>query len=99
MIGCGEFYNQDREKVWCPRTQSQDAVERYIIHVIGDPYAETNYTHLEDFANFLVSTLLEPAKSHIDVLEERKMHEPGMIQVKYLRNIVKVHSLWTSGTW
>jgi hypothetical protein len=31
--------------------------------VIGDPDAEADYTHLDDFANFLVATLLEPAKS------------------------------------
>lgn len=64
MIGCGDFYNQDREKVWCPWTQSPDSVgEKYTIHVIGDPEAEADYTHLDDFANFLVATLLEPSKS------------------------------------
>jgi nucleoside-diphosphate-sugar epimerase len=64
LIGCGDFYNQDREKVWCPWTQSPKSVAKYTIHVIGDPHVEADYTHLDDFANFLVHTLLEPAKSH-----------------------------------
>lgn len=63
MIGCGDFYNQDREKVWCPWTQSPSSVDKYTIHVIGDPNAEADYTNLDDFAAFLVATLLEPAKS------------------------------------
>jgi nucleoside-diphosphate-sugar epimerase len=63
MIGCGDFYNQTREKVWCPWTQSPSSVDKYVVHVIGDPDAEADYTHLADFANFLVATLLEPAKS------------------------------------
>jgi hypothetical protein len=52
-----------REKVWCPWTQFPSSVDKYTIHVIGDPDAEAGYTHLDDFANFLVATLLEPSKS------------------------------------
>lgn len=63
MIGCGDFYNQDRERVWCPWTQPPDSIEKYRIHTIGDPDAEADYTHLDDFAEFLVATLLEPDKS------------------------------------
>lgn len=83
MIGCGDFYNQDREKVWCPWTQSpQDVGSHYTIHVIGDPDAEADYTHLDDFATFLVATLLEPAKSEnqdlnvvSDTISHRKIGE------------------------
>lgn len=64
IIGCGDFYNQSREKVWCPWTQPPSSVSKYTIHVIGNPDAEADYTHLDDFAAFLVATLLEPAKSH-----------------------------------
>lgn len=64
MIGCGDFYNQDREPVWCPWTQSPSSISKYTIHVIGNPDAEADYTHLDDFAAFLVASFLEPAKSH-----------------------------------
>jgi hypothetical protein len=77
MIGCGDFYNQDREKVWCPWTQSPSSVGKYTIHVIGDPDAEADYTHLDDFANFLVAVLLEPAKSkdqYLNVVSDTISH-------------------------
>jgi hypothetical protein len=77
MIGCGDFYNQDREKVWCPWTQSPSSVDKYTIHVIGDPDAEADYTHLDDFANFLVAALLEPAKSedqYLNVVSDTISH-------------------------
>jgi len=77
MIGCGDFYNQDREKVWCPWTQHPKSVDKYIIHVIGDPEAEADYTHLDDFASFLVATLLEPAKSenqYLNVVSDTISH-------------------------
>lgn len=61
LIGCGDFYNQDREKVWCPWTQTD--VEKYTLHVIGDPDAEAEYTHLLDFANYLVATICEAEQS------------------------------------
>ncbi|KAF2766424.1 NAD(P)-binding protein [Teratosphaeria nubilosa] len=43
LIGCGDFYNQDREKV-CPD-------------------AKADYTHIDDFAQYLAATLAEPEKS------------------------------------
>lgn len=61
VIGCGDFYNQDREPVWCPWTR--DDVSEYTIHVIGDPEMRADFTHLDDFAEYLVATLLEPEKS------------------------------------
>jgi hypothetical protein len=64
VIGCGDFYNQDREKVWCPWTQPPNSVSKYTLHVIGDPNVDADYTHLDDLGNFLVHTLLEPKKSH-----------------------------------
>ncbi|KAI1622044.1 hypothetical protein EDD37DRAFT_667877 [Exophiala viscosa] len=41
LIGCGDFYNQDR-----------------------DPNARADFTHLSDFAEYLVATICEPEKSH-----------------------------------
>ena len=61
IIGCGDFYNQDRERVWCPWTQKD--VDEYTLHIIGNPYAKAQYTHLGDFGKYLVATLLEPEKS------------------------------------
>ncbi|KAF2136379.1 uncharacterized protein K452DRAFT_292465 [Aplosporella prunicola CBS 121167] len=61
VIGCGDFYNQDRETVWCPWTQKD--VKEYTLHIIGDPDAKAQYTHLDDFASYLVATLCEPDKS------------------------------------
>ncbi|KAH7366654.1 hypothetical protein BKA66DRAFT_561740 [Pyrenochaeta sp. MPI-SDFR-AT-0127] len=63
MISCGDSYNQAREKVWCPWTQPPNAVDKNTIHVIGNPDAGADYTHMNDFANFLVATLVKPAKS------------------------------------
>ena len=61
LIGCGEFYNQVREKVWCPWTRKN--VGSYTIHIVGDPDAKADYTHLDDFAAYLVASLYEPKKS------------------------------------
>jgi len=60
LIGCGDFYNQDREKVWCPWTQTD--VDSYTFHVIGDLDAKADYSHLDDFAAYLVASLCEPEK-------------------------------------
>ncbi|KAL0563730.1 hypothetical protein V5O48_018332 [Marasmius crinis-equi] len=61
VIGCGDFYNQDREKIWCPWTQTD--VDEYVLHIFGNPNAKADFTHLDDFAKYLVATLLEPEKS------------------------------------
>jgi len=61
LIGCGDFYNQDREKIWCPWTQLD--VPSYTFHIIGSPDAKADYTHLDDFGRYLVATLCEPQKS------------------------------------
>lgn len=61
MIGCGDFYDQDREPTWCPWTQ--EGVSKYILHIIGDPDAKADFTLLGDFAAYLVATLCEPEKS------------------------------------
>ncbi|KAK4550653.1 hypothetical protein LTR36_000232 [Oleoguttula mirabilis] len=63
VIGCGDFYNQDREKIWCPWTQRDPDGGEYTLHVVGSPDAKADYTHIDDFASFLVATLREPAKS------------------------------------
>jgi uncharacterized protein YbjT (DUF2867 family) len=61
LIGCGDFYNQTREKVWCPWTQTD--VDKYVIHVVGNADAQSDWTHLDDFAAFLVASLKDPEKS------------------------------------
>jgi uncharacterized protein YbjT (DUF2867 family) len=66
LIGCGDFYNQVREKVWCPWTQTD--VEKYVIHAVGDPDMRSDWTHLDDFAAFLVASLKNPGKSRNTIL-------------------------------
>ncbi|KAL1877271.1 hypothetical protein Plec18167_004960 [Paecilomyces lecythidis] len=66
LIGCGDFYNQDREPIWCPWTQTN--VDSYTFHIIGDPNAKAEFTHLDDFATYLIATLLEPEKSENTIL-------------------------------
>lgn len=111
MIGCGDFYNQDREKTWCPWTQSPDSLpdDCYTLHVIGDPAAEADFTHLDDFAAFLVATLLEPEKSHnqfLNVVSDTISHNKikkllesySGKQVKLdVRGIEEMHKVWEGG--
>lgn len=66
LIGCGEFYDQIREKIWCPWVQKN--ADSYTLHIIGDPDARADYTNLNDFARYLVATLCEPKKSANTVL-------------------------------
>ncbi|CAD0081922.1 unnamed protein product [Aureobasidium vineae] len=61
MIGCGDFYNQDRENVWCPWTQKD--VDEYTFHIIGDPDAKADYTHISDFGHYISACLLSPSTS------------------------------------
>ncbi|RDW64305.1 uncharacterized protein DSM5745_09716 [Aspergillus mulundensis] len=61
LIGCGDFYNQDREKVWCPWTQ-RDAPS-YTLHILGDADAKVDFTHINDLAAFLVATIDNPSVS------------------------------------
>ena len=46
VIGCGDFYDQDRETTWCPWTQED--VDKYVIHGIGDFDAKADYTLIGD---------------------------------------------------
>jgi hypothetical protein len=95
MIGCGDFYNQDREKIWCPWTQAPDQVgDHYTIHVLLDGGAQADYTHLDDFAAFLVGTLLEPEKSkdqYLNIVSDTISHnEIASLLEKYSGTKVKV---------
>lgn len=107
MIGCGDLQNQDREKGRCPRTQPPDSVSKYAIQMIGDPDPDkTDYTHLDDFANFLVATLLESAKRHdafLNVVSDTISHSQiarllGQYSGKQLELDVmgeeKMHEIW-----
>lgn len=61
IIGCGDFYNQPREKTWCPWAQTQpDDRDRYRIPVLGNANALVDFTRTDDMATFLVQTLLRP---------------------------------------
>lgn len=81
LIGCGDFYNQGREAVWCPWTQHDPPNGTYTFHVIGPAGAEkakADFTHIDDFANFLVATLCEPEKSenaHLNFVSDTISHE------------------------
>ncbi|KAL4878071.1 hypothetical protein BJY04DRAFT_209470 [Aspergillus karnatakaensis] len=61
LIGCGDFYNQDREATWCPWTQRD--VPKYTFHVLGDANAKADFTHIDDLAAFLVATVENPGVS------------------------------------
>ena len=91
LIGCGDFYNQDREKTWCPWTQTD--VDSYTLHIIGDPDAKIDYTHLDDFAAYLVASLCEPEKSENAILNFPSDHishnEIAALLEKYSRKPVK----------
>lgn len=92
IIGCGEFYNQERESVWCPWTR--DDVPEYVIRVIGDPKAKADFTNLDDFAEYLAATLIEPEKSenqcmnfvsdtvsHLEIAEALRRHTGKTVKI------------------
>ncbi|KAF3033611.1 hypothetical protein E8E12_001417 [Didymella heteroderae] len=91
--------------MWCPETQSPSSVDKYTIHIIGVPGAEADYTYLDDFANFLVATLLESAESHNHFLNMVSDTNPksqiAKLPEKYTGKIVeldvlekKMHETW-----
>lgn len=61
VIGCGDFYDQEREPTWCPWTQED--VGDYVLHGVGDLSGKADYTLIGDFAAYLVASLAEPEKS------------------------------------
>ena len=67
IIGCGDFYNQPREKTWCPWTQTD--VSEYRLPILGNPDAVIDFTHIDDFAAFLAQTLRRP-----DLSENRTLN-------------------------
>lgn len=60
IINCGDFYNQPREKTWCPWTQPASEVDEYRIPILGNAEAQIDFAHMDDFARFLVETLARP---------------------------------------
>ncbi|KAF1943871.1 hypothetical protein EJ02DRAFT_443008 [Clathrospora elynae] len=89
MVSCGDFYNQEREKIWCPWTQSPSS---YTIHVIGDPDVEAEYAHLDDFANFLVATLLGPLRSENQYLNVYTGKKVGLD----VQGVDALHEVWVN---
>ncbi|KAJ9637754.1 hypothetical protein H2201_004191 [Coniosporium apollinis] len=64
LIGCGDFYNQTREPVWCPWTQKlDDDTKSYVFHFLGSSDEKADYTHMDDFARYLVASLCAPELS------------------------------------
>lgn len=61
LIGCGDFYNQDREPTWCPWTQRDSP--SYTFYILGDADAKVDFTHLDDLASFVVATIEKPGVS------------------------------------
>ncbi|KAK5084348.1 hypothetical protein LTR05_005424 [Lithohypha guttulata] len=95
LIGCGDYYNQDREPIWCPWTQSpSDVKDNYILHVAGDQDATADFTHLADFAEFLVVTLCKPEASRnrsINVVSDSISHSQiAKLLEKYTGKQVKI---------
>ncbi|KAL4955762.1 hypothetical protein BDW69DRAFT_192958 [Aspergillus filifer] len=72
LLGCGDFYNQDRERTWCPWTQV--AVPHYKLHIVGDSSAKIDFTHIDDLASFVVQTIENPRVSEnrcLNVVSDR----------------------------
>ena len=93
IIGCGDLYNQDREAVWCPRTQRLSADAEYTRHVAGSPEAKADYTHIDGFAAFIIATLREPENpenAHLDYVGDTISHkEIAALTEKYMAKKVK----------
>ena len=91
LIGCGDFYNQPREKLWCPWTQRD--VDEYTIHVIGDPTAKVDFSHIDDFASFLLETIRHPELSEnrcLNFISDHCSHEDiAVLLEKYSGKRVK----------
>ncbi|KAF9632341.1 NmrA-like protein [Lasiodiplodia theobromae] len=94
IIGCGDFYDQDREPVWCPWTQHD--VSDYTFRLIGDPEARADFTNMDDFADYLAATLIEPAKadnqflnfvsatvSHMEIADSLRKQTGKTVKIDY----------------
>jgi hypothetical protein len=99
IIGCGDFYNQPREKTWCPWAQTQPgtADDRYSIPVLGNANALVDFTHTDDMAAFLVQTLLRPETAQNKTLKFVSdclgfSAIAGLLQ-KYSRREVDLHTM------
>ncbi|GKZ33508.1 hypothetical protein AbraIFM66950_003410 [Aspergillus brasiliensis] len=55
LIGCGDFYNQSREKIWCPWTNPK--ASEYTLYILGDADASIDFTHIDDLGEFVVETI------------------------------------------
>ncbi|KAL4803337.1 hypothetical protein BDV18DRAFT_162902 [Aspergillus unguis] len=61
LIGCGDFYDQDREPIWCPWTQ-RDAPS-YDVHILGSADYPIDFTNIGDLGAFLAATISNPKAS------------------------------------
>ncbi|RAL11516.1 NAD(P)-binding protein [Aspergillus homomorphus CBS 101889] len=61
LIGCGDFYDQDREPTWCPWTQTD--VDKYTLRIVGDANARCDFTNRHDLAAYLVESCCHPERS------------------------------------
>ena len=97
LIGCGDFYNQPREKTWCPWTQTSPENNEYTIHIIGSPDAAADFTHTDDFAAFLLETIRHPEVSEnkrLNFISDHVSHEDiATLLEKYSRKKVKKNLL------
>ncbi|KAL4971487.1 hypothetical protein BDW66DRAFT_165138 [Aspergillus desertorum] len=93
LIGCGDFYNQDREPVWCPWTQ-RDAPS-YTLHILGDADAKVDFTHIDDLAAFLVATIDNPGVAEnksLNVVSDRISYNElaALLEMYSKKKIVKM---------
>lgn len=64
LIGCGDFFNQPREETWCPWANPHpEKLDKYTIHIIGNPAAKIEFTHIDDLSAFIVETINHPEKT------------------------------------
>ncbi|KAL3473685.1 hypothetical protein BJX99DRAFT_248763 [Aspergillus californicus] len=91
LIGCGDFYNQDREATWCPWTQRD--LPSYTLHILGDADAKVDFTHIDDLGAFLVATIESPDlsenKSLNVVSDHLSYNELATLLEKYSRKKVE----------
>ncbi|KAL4901037.1 hypothetical protein BDW74DRAFT_187894 [Aspergillus multicolor] len=91
LIGCGDFYNQDREPVWCPWTQRD--VPSYTLHILGDADAKVDFTHIDNLAAFLVAAIDNPGVSEnksLNIVSDRlSYNELAALLEKYSKKEVE----------
>ena len=69
-----------------------------MVHAIGDPDVEADFTHLSDFARFLVATVCEPEKSrdqYLNFLSDTISHRKiAALMEEYMCRPVRIENMF-----